>query len=396
MGSDDILRKFWEIEESPSSSPVLTLEEHSVVQHFDTNHRRTKSGRFVVPLPRRPDAKPIGESRSQAVRRFLSLERSLHHKDKFHEVDTVVQEYITLGHAEVVPIEDTDKDPSAVFYLPMHVVYKDSSTTTKVRAVFDASAKSASGVSLNDTLLVGPTVHPPLIDVLLRFRMHHVALTTDVSKMYRAVELVFSDRDYHRFVWRSYPNRLLKDYRMRRATFGVSASYFAANMAVKRNAIELADKYPLAAAAVHKSFYVDYGLTGADDIESAITLKRQLQDLLIHGGFMLIKWNSSEPLVLQAIFPDLRESKEVHSISSSEQDYIKTLGLEWNTATDIFHITISELPSSEAVTKRTLISNIAKVFDVFGWFAPATITAHGPSFTRVQYIFIIMIILILM
>ena len=57
-------------------------------------------------------------------------------------------EYLTLGHAEAVPIEDTDKDPFTVFYLPMHVVYKESSTTTKVRAVFDASAKSASGVSL--------------------------------------------------------------------------------------------------------------------------------------------------------------------------------------------------------------------------------------------------------
>ena len=52
------------------------------------------------------------------------------------------------------------------------------------------SAKSASRISLNDMLLVGPTVHPPLMDVLLRFRMHRVALTTNVSKMYRAVELV--------------------------------------------------------------------------------------------------------------------------------------------------------------------------------------------------------------
>ena len=144
-------------------------------------------------------------------------------------------------------------------------------------------------------------------------------------------------------------------------------------MAVKRNAVELADKYPQAADAVHKSFYVDDGLTGANNVESAITLQRQLQDLFLHGGFMLRKWNSSEPLVLQAIFPDLRESKEVHSISSSEQDYTKTLGLEWNTTTDMFHITISKLPPSEAMTKRILISDIAKVFDVFGWFAPATI-----------------------
>ena len=47
-----------------------------------------------------------------------------------------------------------------------------------------------------DTLLVGPTIHPPLIDVLLRFRLHRVALTADVSRMYRAVMLPESDRDF--------------------------------------------------------------------------------------------------------------------------------------------------------------------------------------------------------
>ena len=63
--------------------------------------------------------------------------------------------------------------------------------------MFDASAKSMTGVSLNDTLLVCPTVHSCLVDVLLQFRLHRIALTTDVSRMYRAVELIESDRDYH-------------------------------------------------------------------------------------------------------------------------------------------------------------------------------------------------------
>ena len=49
--------------------------------------------------------------------------------------------------------------------------------------MFDASAKSSTGVSLNDILLVGPTIHPPLLDVLLRFRLHRVALVADVSHM---------------------------------------------------------------------------------------------------------------------------------------------------------------------------------------------------------------------
>ena len=47
------------------------------VQLFVTsslNHSCCKEGRLIVPLPKDPNAKPIGESRSQAVKRFLSLE----------------------------------------------------------------------------------------------------------------------------------------------------------------------------------------------------------------------------------------------------------------------------------------------------------------------------------
>ena len=51
----------------------------------------------------------------------------------------------------------------------MHAVHKESSTTTKIRAIFDVSTKTASDVSLNDTLMVDPTVHPSLVDVLIRF-----------------------------------------------------------------------------------------------------------------------------------------------------------------------------------------------------------------------------------
>ena len=94
----------------------------------------------------------------------------------------------------------------------MHVVHKESSTTTKLCAVFDASAKTSTGTSLNDTLLVGPTVHPPLVDVLIRFRSRRVALIADISRMYRAVLLAESDKDLHRFIWRNDPKAPLQDY----------------------------------------------------------------------------------------------------------------------------------------------------------------------------------------
>ena len=102
-----------------------------------------------------------------------------------------------MDHAELLKPIDFKKEHSKIFYFPIHVVWKETSSSTKVPPVFDASAKSASGVSLNDLLLVGPLVHPPLIDVLFRFTMHKVALTADVTKMHRAIKLSTEDRDLH-------------------------------------------------------------------------------------------------------------------------------------------------------------------------------------------------------
>ena len=189
-------------------------------------------------------------------------------------------EYINLGHPEPIPERDRDKPKEEVFYMPIHVVYKEASTTTKIRAVFDASAKTSSGMSFNDTLAVGPTVHPQLLDVLLKFRMHKVVLTTNISKMYREVQLMESDKDFHRFVWREDQNQPLCDYRMNRATFGVAASCFAANMAVQKNAVQLAQEFPTASRAAQESFYVDDGLTGASSIDAAVDLRVQLQEMV--------------------------------------------------------------------------------------------------------------------
>ena len=153
-------------EENPAYKPVLSPQEHAAVKHFEEQHYRSDFGRFVVTLPKRSDAKLLGESRSQAVHRFTNYEHSLHSKGMFPEFKNVIDEYFDM---EPVPEADLGKTSSKVFYLPMHAVIKESSTTTKIRAVFDASAKTSMGVSLNDTVLVGPTVHSSLVDVLLHF-----------------------------------------------------------------------------------------------------------------------------------------------------------------------------------------------------------------------------------
>ena len=111
---DDLLRKFWEIEESPGNDILSSAEEQAAVLHFKENHRRTESGRFIVPLPRKSNPPSVGESRSQAVRRFLSLEHSLHSKNEFSAFDEVMQEYFDLCHAELVPAADLEKPEDKV------------------------------------------------------------------------------------------------------------------------------------------------------------------------------------------------------------------------------------------------------------------------------------------
>ena len=170
--SDNLLQRFWEIEENTKHKFNQLPEERSVVQHFEKTHCCAPDGRFIVPLPKKPHAPPLGESRSRAVWRFLSLERSLRAKAEFEDFDSVMQEYFDMKHAELVPTADLEKLTHRVFYLPMHAVKKESSTTMKIRTVFDVSAKSSSNVSLNDILLVGSTVHSSPIDVLLHFRLH--------------------------------------------------------------------------------------------------------------------------------------------------------------------------------------------------------------------------------
>ena len=151
------------------------------------------------------------------------------------------------------------------------------------------------------------------LDVLL----NRVALTTDVSHMYRAVLLTESDRDLHRFVCRRSTSEPLKDFRMTRVTFGVSSLSFAANMCVKQNALDHASEFPLASEAVHNSF-VDDGLTGSDTVEEALRLQKELQSLFSCAGFHLRKWNTSELAILKHIPVELRDLSAIQEISEAD------------------------------------------------------------------------------
>ena len=124
----------------------------------------------------------LGQSKGLAMRRFLSLERKLLHDPALHEkYSHFIKEFIELRHLEKVPAKELDNPYH--FYLPHHCVTKESTTSTNLRVVFDASAKTTSGLSLNNCLMVGPKIQENLFNILIRFRFFKVAMSADVAKM---------------------------------------------------------------------------------------------------------------------------------------------------------------------------------------------------------------------
>ena len=157
----------------------------------------------------------------------------------------------------------------------MHGVTKEESTNTKLRTVFDASAKSSSGVSHNDQLLHGPSLNPMLTSVLYKLRLHPIGMSADISKMFREVGLNEADRDYHCFLFRAYSGDL-EEWKMARLTFGVTFSPLLASSVLRQVADDYKEEFPVAAEIVHSTFYVDDCLTGASSLSEALNITEEL------------------------------------------------------------------------------------------------------------------------
>ena len=318
-------------------------------------------------LPRIHNPPELGTSRNLAMRRYLQNDRSLNKKGKSAEFNKALSEYLQLEHAEVVPEQEM---ANTHYYLPVHGVFKSTSTTTKVRPVFDASAPSSNGVSLNDQLLQGPNLYPLLSDVLLRFRTHPIGFSADISKMFREIKLHPDEKDFHRFLWRDNENIL--DLRMNRLTFGVRSSPYIATQVIRHLAQTYSSTHPDASQAILRSFYIDDYLSGANTLEEAVHIRTQLCDLLSKAGMTLRKWRSNSEQFRGTIPPEIVETENLQ-ISPADKP-IKALGIHWDVANDNLTVAVPEIPADQPVTKRTIASNLGKVFDILGFFSPVTIS----------------------
>ncbi len=367
---DKQLVRMWQLEQVPST-PQCSPEEESALTQFHQTLQIRPDGRYSVSLPRVVQPPSLGKSLKMATSRFLSNERSLKRKGKLQAFNTEVAAYLELGHAEVVPEDQLDLDH---YYLPVHGVFKDHSTTTKVRPVFDGSARSSSGASLNDLLLPGPNLYPRIEDILINFRLHLIAFSADISKMFREILLNPSEYDLHRFLTRNASGTIVS-LRMTRLTFGIKSSPFLASQVLLHLAERFKDSHPLAWQCINQSFYVDDLLSGAEDLDGATAKRQQICSLLAKAGMIIRKWRSNNDSFKSTIPTELIETADLDIPAA--KDSSKALGIHWAVSTDCLHVAAPELPQTTSVTKRLISSVSAQIFDILGFFAPYIITAKA-------------------
>ena len=326
-GTDSILQQFWSIEEVAAGDMLnWTQEEHIVVDHFANSHIYLPTGCYQVTLPRRPNVSQLGESRAKAVQRFQANEHSIFRKGIYEAFQKVVQEYLDLDHAKPVPQSSFSVPPSLSCYLPMHAVMKESSSMTALRVVFDASAKTITGTSLNDTLLIGPTLFPNPSEILMRFRTYSIAITADISKMYRTVEICEQDRDFYRFVWR--PNKTsisCSGFSYEESNIWCCVLHLMWQCKVfNKQLMTLAIFILKRSTMFYLFFYVDDCLAGADSTQEAMKLHSQLRNLLLKGGFDLRKWRSSSSDVMSTIDSSRHYPSELKPLTEDHPSYKET------------------------------------------------------------------------
>ena len=203
-------------------------------------------------------------------------------------------------------------------------MFKDSSSTTKLRVVFDGSAKTTSGISLNDRLMVGPKIQKDLFSILIRFRMYHVALSADIAEMYRQVQLDTEDTDYHRLLWKEPNSTDIKTFRMTRVTYGITSSAFHSIRPLQVLAEDVTDKIvQLGITTDMYDMYVDDLLTRAPDLESAMNLQDSIIAVLSKAGFEIRMCTSSNPELVERLPANFPETTDEMTIKSDDYS-IKT------------------------------------------------------------------------
>ena len=370
----DLLRGFWELEEVERQRD-LSPEDLECEKHFVEGCRRDETGRYMIRLPLKQEpSNKLQETLSIARCSLRRTQGRMRKNEEFaKEYQHFMREFEDLEHTRQLINDGTDMQNHRMAYLPHHGIWQSSDRDKKLRVVFDASCKVSSGLSLNDMLHTEPTLQTDLITIFLRWRIHRFVIVADIEKMFRQIRVDARDVDLQRILWEDPITGSERHYRLQTLTYGLRCASYVAIRVLLQLAKDEGWRYPHAARALERSTYVDDIYEGADNLDSARTLRDELSKLLSSGGFPLKKWVSNH----RSLTDDLPQSDRLrpHWRDFCSNQPVKTLGIAWDPVEDEFRYRLPDLPKLESPSKRSTLSVIARLFDPLGWLSPVIVTA---------------------
>ncbi|KMQ82592.1 gag-pol polyprotein precursor, partial [Lasius niger] len=216
----------------------------------------------------------------------------------------------------------------------------------------------------------GPNLLPVLADVVMRWRRHRYVFVADVEKMYRQIAVHPEDRNLQRILWRE-ENRL-EDYTLNTVTYGLTCAPYLALRVLRQLATDEEERFPRGAETLRRDVYMDDVLTGASTLESCRHLREQVSSLCMAGGFPLKKWAANTEDLLRDVPLECRLLPSADALLPAIDHAV--LGLRWSPTTDEFALTVRRSPGVPP-TKRSILSQTARLFDPLGWLAPIIVRA---------------------
>ena len=251
---------------------------------------------------------------------------------------------------------ETYKGP--VHYIAHHEIVRPEKTTP-IRIVFNSSA-SFQGHRLNDYWMKGPDLLNSLFGVTLRFRENEVAVTGDISKMYHRVLIPEQDQQVHRYLSRNMETNREPDVYVKTVlTFGDKPSPAMAQIASRKTADQ----------ALNNNTYMDDICDSVHSVQQAKRLTTELDEVLLKGGFQVKGWLSNQSLENEIVGQEKPEMKLLRGVTQE-----KILGTVWNHAKDMFLFNVNP-PNDITLTKKTVLSQIARIFDPVGFAAAFLVRA---------------------
>ena len=129
------------------------LKENKFVKSI-TKSTKIVDGRVQVRMPWNDSGPPLKSNYETAYVRMLSTEKTFQKKNCSAEIQEEINKLVEQDFVKEIPLEQVNHNEPE-WYLPVQAVFTPD-RSTKIRLVFDASAKGPCGKSLNEHLEKGP------------------------------------------------------------------------------------------------------------------------------------------------------------------------------------------------------------------------------------------------